>query len=61
MGNEKHLAILRKGIEKWNAWLEQHDEVRPNLGGTDLPAALVVPNTSECYACEVSGGPVGQK
>ena len=37
MADEEHLAILKQGVEVWNAWRRQHPKVpRPNLGGADL-------------------------
>jgi uncharacterized protein YjbI with pentapeptide repeats len=39
MANEEHLAILRQGVEAWNAWRRQHNGVRPNLHGAVLAGA----------------------
>lgn len=36
MANQKHLAILKQGVEVWNAWREMHPEVRPDLGSAKL-------------------------
>ena len=46
MANPEHLAILKRGVEEWNAWRKEHEEVRPdlrraNLLGADLRAALL--------------------
>jgi hypothetical protein len=35
MANAKHLAILRQGVDAWNAWRKE-PSVRPNLGGANL-------------------------
>jgi len=34
--NPEHLAILKSGVGKWNAWREEHPEIRPELQGADL-------------------------
>jgi hypothetical protein len=44
MANDEHLAKLEEGVEVWNAWREEHPDVRPdlseaNLRGTDLQRA----------------------
>ncbi|MBE9130039.1 MULTISPECIES: pentapeptide repeat-containing protein [unclassified Coleofasciculus] len=31
MTNEEHLALLRQGVEAWNAWKANHPDIRPNL------------------------------
>jgi hypothetical protein len=31
MANEEHLAILRKGVEAWNAWRKENPDIRPEL------------------------------
>ena len=36
MANEEHLAILRSGVEKWNAWREANPCLRPSLSGANL-------------------------
>jgi hypothetical protein len=36
MANPEHLQILKQGIEAWNAWREQHRDVRPDLSEADL-------------------------
>ena len=39
MANEKQLAILRKGVEAWNAWRGDNLDVRPDLMGANLRKA----------------------
>jgi len=36
MANPEHLEILKKGVEVWNKWREEHKGVRPDLNGADL-------------------------
>lgn len=36
MANEEQLAILRQGVDKWNAWRKEHPQVTPDLRGVDL-------------------------
>jgi len=36
MANPEHLAILKQGVEQWNAWGNEHRDVQPQLSGTDL-------------------------
>ena len=41
MANEEHLAILKEGVDVWNAWREENkssivDLSRSNLNGFDL-------------------------
>ncbi|AUB42119.1 putative protein YjbI, containings pentapeptide repeats [Nostoc flagelliforme CCNUN1] len=36
MANEEHLAILRQGVNLWNAWRKENDEIQPNLSQADL-------------------------
>ena len=34
MANRKHLRILKQGVETWNAWRKQYEDIilRPDLG-----------------------------
>lgn len=36
MANQEHLDILRKGIDVWNQWRNEHMDVRPDLSHSDL-------------------------
>lgn len=36
MANQRHLAILKKGVEAWNEWRKNHPRVQPDLSETDL-------------------------
>jgi uncharacterized protein YjbI with pentapeptide repeats len=31
MANEEHLALLRQGVDGWNAWKANNPEIRPDL------------------------------
>jgi hypothetical protein len=39
MANKKHVTILKRGVEQWNAWREQHLEITPDLSRADLSRA----------------------
>lgn len=36
MANPEHLEILRQGVEVWNGWRSEHEDVRPDLNNVDL-------------------------
>src|SRR3954454_20533398 len=36
MANEEHLAILRQGVEIWNAWRQENPCIEPDLSGAHL-------------------------
>ena len=39
MANRKHVALLKQGVEAWNAWRRAHPKIRPNLFRADLTRA----------------------
>jgi uncharacterized protein YjbI with pentapeptide repeats len=39
MANQEHLAILRQGVEAWNAWWKANPYGTPDLQGADLQGA----------------------
>src|SRR5436305_1431458 len=46
MANQQQLDLLRQGVDAWNTWRRQHEEVRPdlskaNLSGADLSGATL--------------------
>jgi uncharacterized protein YjbI with pentapeptide repeats len=41
MANDDHVAILKKGVEVWNAWREANPDIRPDLSGADLIEAYL--------------------
>jgi Pentapeptide repeats (8 copies) len=38
MANDEHAALLKQGVEAWNAWRDKNPD-RPNLSGADLRRA----------------------
>ena len=36
MANKKHVALLKQGVEAWNAWRCEHPKVCPDLFGAAL-------------------------
>ena len=36
MANPEHLKIIKKGVEVWNKWREEHSDERPDLEGANL-------------------------
>jgi uncharacterized protein YjbI with pentapeptide repeats len=36
MPNPEHLRFLKRGVERWNAWRDQHEKITPDLIGADL-------------------------
>ncbi|MFL5695877.1 MAG: pentapeptide repeat-containing protein [Ktedonobacteraceae bacterium] len=36
MANQKHLDILKQGVEVWNQWRYSHQRIRPDLTGADF-------------------------
>jgi hypothetical protein len=46
MANDEHVALLKKGVEAWNAWRAKNanlrlDLIRANLGGANLARAYL--------------------
>ena len=41
MANEEHLDILKKGVERWNAWRSENPEIQPYLSDADLRRAYL--------------------
>ncbi len=41
MANEEHVKLLLEGVEAWNAWREEHPEIRPELEYEDLSGKVL--------------------
>ena len=60
MANPDHLQLLQQGVEAWNAWLDQHTDIRPDLSGADLRKAnlrgadLAQANLNGANLCEAN-------
>src|SRR5436190_492905 len=39
MANEEHVAVLKQGVDAWNAWRRQHPAIRPSLRSANLRSA----------------------
>ncbi|MCZ6529883.1 MAG: pentapeptide repeat-containing protein, partial [Chloroflexi bacterium] len=39
MANQEHLDILKQGVEVWNAWRAENEEVQVDLRKADLRKA----------------------
>ena len=44
MANDEHVALLKQGVDAWNAWRDENPDIRPdlseaNLSGADLSEA----------------------
>jgi uncharacterized protein YjbI with pentapeptide repeats len=39
MANDEHVALLKKGVDAWNAWRRENPDIRPNLSGANLRGA----------------------
>jgi uncharacterized protein YjbI with pentapeptide repeats len=39
MANDEHVAMLKKGVDAWNAWRDENPSIVPDLHGADLSGA----------------------
>jgi hypothetical protein len=39
MANDEHVALLKKGVDAWNAWRRENPDIRPDLSGANLNGA----------------------
>ena len=39
IANQKHLNLLKQGVEVWNRWRKEHPEIQPDLSEADLRSA----------------------
>jgi uncharacterized protein YjbI with pentapeptide repeats len=43
MANEEHVALLKQGTARWNAWRRDNPDVRPDFSGADLRGVNLTP------------------
>src|SRR2546428_4403932 len=41
MANQKHLKILKQGVDVWNKWRQEHPRIKPDLSDADLSKAIL--------------------
>ena len=39
MANDEHVALLKQGVDAWNAWRRENPDMRPDLSDADLEGA----------------------
>ena len=39
MANDEHVAMLKKGVDAWNAWRKEKRDIRPDLSEANLSEA----------------------
>jgi hypothetical protein len=49
MANEEHLALLRQGVDVWNAWRAREPAIAPDLSGAPLYGADLGGANLPCY------------
>jgi hypothetical protein len=62
MPNDEHVALLKKGVDAWNAWRDKNSDIRPDLFGANLTGAyLGGPNLSgaDLVGANLSGTDLG--
>jgi uncharacterized protein YjbI with pentapeptide repeats len=42
MANDEHVALLKQGVDAWNAWREKNPDIRPDLSEVDLRDAFLL-------------------
>jgi Pentapeptide repeats (8 copies) len=53
MANDEHVAILKKGVEAWNAWRQTNANILPDLSGANLIRADL--NSANLSRARLSG------
>jgi hypothetical protein len=43
MANEEHVALLRQGVDVWNAWRRENPDTRPDFSRADLRGVNLTP------------------
>jgi len=51
MANEKHLAIIKQGVEVWNKWRRKNPEIRPDFSNADLYGASL--RSADLYGADL--------
>jgi hypothetical protein len=41
MAKDEHVALLKKGVEAWNAWRDENRNIQPELGNFNQRANLI--------------------
>ena len=41
MAKDEHVALLKKGVETWNAWRDQNPDIVPDLRRAELKGAIL--------------------
>jgi hypothetical protein len=57
MANDEHLALLKQGVEAWNAWRRENPDIRPDLSGADLSNARL--NGADLSNARLNGAKLG--
>jgi uncharacterized protein YjbI with pentapeptide repeats len=39
MANDEHVAMLKQGVDAWNAWRRENPDIRPDLSAANLTGA----------------------
>jgi|AmaraimetFIIA100_FD_contig_111_321421_length_2265_multi_4_in_0_out_0_2 hypothetical protein len=42
MANDDHIALLKKGVDAWNAWRKENPNIHPDFREADLSEANLV-------------------
>jgi hypothetical protein len=45
MANDEHVALLKQGVDVWNAWRRENPNIRPDLSNADLGLANLIDAT----------------
>jgi hypothetical protein len=56
MANQEHLDMLKRGVDTWNMWREEHPEIQPDLSKVDLdctPMTTPLPKSPSPEKCRL--------
>jgi uncharacterized protein YjbI with pentapeptide repeats len=62
MANQKHLEILKQGVEAWNEWRKEHRNIKPNFGHAKLSGAKLSGadlNGADLNGADLNGADLG--